>query len=269
MIEAVLAFLFGLLIGSFLNVCVYRLPRDLSIVRPRSYCPACEHRIAWSDNIPLVSYVLLKGRCRHCGARIPLRYPAVELLTAVLFAVFVAVLGPTLEALKDCLFTALLVGLLFADFEQRILPDEFTLGGLGAGLVLAWFVPVNDGLISMFLSFIGAQPDPRRLSVVEAVLGASIPAGFLWLAGLLFEQIRQKEGLGFGDVKMVAMMGAFLGLRGTLLTLVAGSLAGSVLGLAWILIRRKEVGSYELPFGTFLGAAAIGVSLLRLLPAWR
>ena len=136
MLEAALAGLFGLLIGSFLNVCIYRLPRDLSVVRPRSYCPQCEKPIAWFDNIPLVSYLMLGRRCRHCRQPIPVRYPIVEALTAVLFFVFVAALGPKLAALKFCLFAALLVGMIFSDFEELILPDEFTLGGCKAvGLV--------------------------------------------------------------------------------------------------------------------------------------
>src|ERR1039458_9901222 len=146
MTAAILAFLFGLLIGSFLNVCIYRWPRDLSVVRPRSHCPSCEKTIAWYDNIPLLSYALLGGRCRHCRARISPRYPVVELLTGALFFVFVWRLGPSLAAVKFCLLSALLVGLTFSDLEARILPDEFTLGGMAAGLVLAWFVPVNDDI---------------------------------------------------------------------------------------------------------------------------
>src|SRR4029077_9090137 len=127
MIEAALAFLFGLLIGSFLNVCIYRLPRDLSVVRPRSHCPYCEHMIAGYDNIPLFSFLILRGKCRHCGAKIPWRYPLVELCTGVLFALVVAALGLTLPALKYCIYGAILIDLIATDLEERILPDEFTL----------------------------------------------------------------------------------------------------------------------------------------------
>jgi leader peptidase (prepilin peptidase)/N-methyltransferase len=144
MLESVVAIIAGLLIGSFLNVCIYRMPRDLSVVRPRSFCPACERPIAWYDNIPVLSYFILRGRCRHCQARIPVRYLIVEMLTAVLFFVIVAALGATAVAAKLCLLVALLVGLTFADLEERILPDEFTLGGTAVGLVLAWFIPVDD-----------------------------------------------------------------------------------------------------------------------------
>ena len=255
-----LAFLFGLLIGSFLNVCIYRMPRDLSVVRPRSYCPACAHPIAWYDNVPLLSYLLLRGRCRHCKAAISLRYPVVELLTGALFLLYVWRLGPILPAVKFCIYGAALVALIFADLEARILPDEFTLGGVAAGLVLAWFVPVKDGTAEGLLWLAGTRWSERWISVAEAVLGAAVPTLFLWLGGWLYLKLRHREGLGLGDVKLIAMVGAFLGLRGALLTLIAGSLAGSLIGYAYIRITHKDPATYELPFGTFLGAAAIAVS---------
>jgi leader peptidase (prepilin peptidase)/N-methyltransferase len=261
LLEACLALLFGLLIGSFLNVCIYRMPRDLSVVRPRSYCPACQHPIAWYDNIPLLSFVILGGRCRHCKAAIPLRYPLVELLTGLLFLVYVWRLGATPAALKFCLYGALLIGLIFADLEERILPDEFTLGGLAAGLVCAWFIPVGDDIAHNLLWLAGAHWSNRAASLAEAALGAALPALFLWLGGRLYFKLRHREGLGLGDVKLVCMVGAFLGLRGTLLTLIVGSLAGSVIGYSYIRIARKDPATYELPFGTFLGAGAIAVSL--------
>jgi leader peptidase (prepilin peptidase)/N-methyltransferase len=261
MLESLFAIVAGLLIGSFLNVCIYRMPRDLSVVRPRSFCPACEHPIAWYDNIPVVSYFLLRRRCRHCGQPIPARYPVVELLTAVLFFAIVHALGVNALAAKLCLLVALLVGLTFADLEARILPDEFTLGGTAAGLVLAWFVPVDDGIAHLLLGIGGIHLGPRPGSVAESLLGAVGPAGFLWLGGFLFEKIRHKEGLGLGDVKMMAMVGAFLGLRATLLTIILGSVAGSVIGLIYIRLTRQDAGTYQLPFGTFLGFAGMFVAL--------
>ncbi len=262
--EAVGALLCGFLIGSFLNVCIYRMPRDLSIVRPRSYCPICDHPIAWYDNVPVLSYFILRGRCRYCGSAISWRYPVVEVLSGALFFFIVFEAGVTLAALKACALVAMLVALAFADLESRILPDEFTLGGLVLGLILAWFIPVEDFVARAFLSLYNLVLSPRWASVVEAALGAVLPAGFLWLSGFLFEKIRRKEGLGLGDVKMVAMMGAFLGLRGCLLALVAGSLLGSVVGLAYIFLTRKDASSYELPFGTFLAVAGIGAALYLL-----
>ena len=258
---SVIAFLFGLIIGSFLNVCVYRLPRDLSVVKPRSFCPGCEKQIAWYDNIPVLSYFLLGRKCRHCGAGISFRYPLVELLTGLLFFLIVLALGPKAVAIKLCVLSALLVGLTFTDLDALILPDELTLGGTAIGLLFAWFVPVDDVVARILLNVAGFHPDPRWVSVAESGLGAALPAGFLGLGGWLFEKIRHKEGLGLGDVKMMAMVGAFLGLRAALLTLVVGSIAGSVIGLIYIYATRKDASTYELPFGSFLGFAGILVAL--------
>jgi leader peptidase (prepilin peptidase)/N-methyltransferase len=261
MTAALLAFLFGLLIGSFLNVCIYRWPRDLSVVRPRSHCPACQKTIAWYDNIPLLSYALLGGRCRHCRARIGIRYPVVELLTGLLFANAVRTLGPTVLGLKMCVFAALLTALLFCDLEERILPDELTLGGALAGLAFAGFAPTPD-ITAQALSWIfGANLTGRADWLAESALGAVLPAAFLWTGGWLYEKVRHRQGLGFGDVKFMVMVGAFLGLNGALLTLLLGSLGGSILGYAYMRIAHKDPVAYELPFGTFLSAAAIVVGM--------
>ncbi len=251
--EALLAGLFGLLIGSFLNVCIHRWPRDLSVVRPRSFCPACEKPVAWFDNLPIVSYALLRGKCRHCRAAIDWRYPLVEALTAAAFFWFVWHLGPTIAAAKYCVFSAILIALTFADLETRLLPDELTIGGAVIGVVFAFFTPVIDSSVHLMAALAGFSPGPRTLSVGESLFAAIVPAGILWLTGYLFEKIRHREGLGFGDVKMMAMMGAFLGTRASLFALVAGSLLGSIVGLAYIWITRKKASEYELPFGVFLG----------------
>lgn len=261
MIEAAIALLFGLLIGSFLNVCIYRWPEDLSVVRPRSYCPACKAPIAWYDNVPLASFVVLRGRCRACKKSISWRYPLVEALTGALFFVFVLLLGPTAAAVKYCVLSALLVGLAFADLEARILPDEFTLGGTAVGLIFAWFAPIKGDIAGELLWLAGARWNAQWTSLGVAVLGAAIPCFFLWLAGWLYLKIRHREGLGLGDVKLIAMMGAFLGLDGALLTLIAGSLAGSLIGYGYIRITRQDPATYELPFGTFLALAGIAVAL--------
>lgn len=257
MLEAVIAFAAGLLIGSFLNVCIYRLPRDMSVVRPRSHCPGCERTIAWYDNIPVASYLSLGGRCRHCGARIPLRYPLVELATGALFAWAVLALGPTPEALKACIFAAILVTLVATDIEEMILPDEFTLGGLAVGLILAWLIPMNPAISTLFARGI---EDVRWLSLIDAAIGAGVSSGALLLVAKLYEWIRRREGMGLGDVKMIAMIGAFLGLQGALLTLIAGSMIGGVGGLIFILLTGKDASTFQMPFGAFLGAAALAVS---------
>ncbi len=255
--EALLAAGFGLLIGSFLNVCIYRWPRDLSVVRPRSRCPGCETPIAWYDNIPVFSFVALGGKCRKCRTPISLRYPLVEVMTAAFFGWFAYRLGMTPEAARWCVFCAILITLGFADAETRILPDEFTLGGIAAGLAFAVMTAVPDFSAHELAAVFGLTLPERLLSLGEALLGAVIPAGSLWLGGYFFEKFRHKEGLGLGDVKMTAMMGAFLGLRGGLATLAIGSTLGSVIGLAYIAIAKKDAGSYELPLGAFLAAGGL------------
>jgi leader peptidase (prepilin peptidase)/N-methyltransferase len=260
MMEASIALLFGLLIGSFLNVCIYRWPLDLSVVKPRSHCTRCERTIAWYDNIPLLSFVVLGGQCRYCHARISFRYPVVELATGLLFFYWVFTIGLTLLAAKMCIFTAMLVALVFCDFEERILPDEFTLGGTLVGLVLAAFVPVPDATATMLLWLVGVNPPERVRWVLESAMGAGLPAFFLWGGGWLYQKVRHREGLGLGDVKLIATVGAFLGMRNALATLIIGSVSGSILGYAYIKFTHKDASTYELPFGTFLGLAALLVA---------
>jgi leader peptidase (prepilin peptidase)/N-methyltransferase len=259
MIEIALAFLAGLLIGSFLNVCVFRLPRDLSVMKPaRSFCPFCEETIAWYDNIPVLSYILLRAKCRRCGAHIPLRYPVVELSTGAAFGICVKAFGVTPSALKYALFSAIMIALIASDFEERILPDEFTVGGGVLGLIVAWFVPLR-GEFALFV--VPYAFGPRWVSVGEALIGAAVSSGSIWFAGWLYEKVRHREGLGFGDVKMIFMIGAFLGLPGALLTLIAASLVGAVGGLVFIHFSGKDASTYELPFGSFLGVAGLAIAV--------
>jgi len=251
---AALATLFGLLIGSFLNVCVYRLPRDLSVVTPRSFCIECEKTIAWYDNIPVLSYFILNAKCRYCKAPISWRYPALELLTGLLFLASVLRLGITPDAAKLCVFCALLAGLFFMDLEERILADELTIGGMIFGFILSLFLPMPK-----FVGHFILPHDWREsyLSLGESLIGGLGPAIVLWGIGEIYFHLRGREGLGFGDVKMIGMIGAFYGLQGALLTLIVGSLAGSVFGLIYILWAGKDAKSYELPFGSFLAIAAL------------
>jgi leader peptidase (prepilin peptidase)/N-methyltransferase len=261
--QALLALLFGLLIGSFLNVCIHRWPRGRSVVKPRSHCVRCRKPIAWYDNIPVISYLLLRGRCRYCGRHISVRYPTVELLTGILFFCFVWKLGLTAEAYKMCVFAAILIALVFTDLEKLILPDELTLGGTLIGLGFSAFVFLKDdysalGLLSMMRFNLSTE---RAQSIGTAVMGALLPAFFLWFGGWLYLKLRHREGLGLGDVKLLMMIGAFLGLQGALTTLLAGSLAGSVISLAYIKIAKKDAATYQLPFGTFLGLAALALTV--------
>ena len=254
--QAALAGLFGLLIGSFLNVCIYRWPRDLSVVAPRSRCPACEAPIAWYDNIPVLSWLMLRARCRGCGNRISVRYPMVELLTGACFF-WLCRDGLTPPALKFCVFAAMLIGLVFSDLETLLLPDQLTAGGFLIGFVFSFFVPIPDSLFSLLAGLFGLETGPGPAALGESALGGLLPAAVFWFLGWVFEKLRHKEGLGFGDVKMIAMIGAFLGLRGALLSIVLASVTGSLVGLGWIVITRKDAATYQLPFGAFLGAGAL------------
>lgn len=260
--EPWMAFLLGLLVGSFLNVCIYRLPLELSIWKPaRSFCPACGATIAWYDNIPVVSYLVLRGRCRQCGAVIPWRYPATELLTAVLFATVASLGLPGIYTAKLLVFMAIMVTLVFTDLEERFLPDAFTLGGAVVGLLFAWFAPLQQGA---FVFFFANRWGERQASLVEAAVAAVFLSGALYILGELYYWLRKREGLGLGDVKMLATLGAFLGLQGALLSLAAASLVGCVAGLIYMAWNKKDFASYELPLGTFLGLAAIGLAFYIL-----
>jgi leader peptidase (prepilin peptidase)/N-methyltransferase len=256
MIEAVIALLFGLLIGSFLNVCIYRWPRDLSVVRPRSHCPACQAPIAWYDNVPLVSYAILGARCRHCHVRISPRYPLVELLTGGMFFLLIYRYGVTPLACKMCVFSAMLVALFFTDLEQHILPDEFTVWGTVLGLVFALFAPTPD-MMRLALGIVGLGSQGWITNLVAAAVAGGLPAGMLWFAGWMYSNVRHREGVGLGDVKMVALLGCYLGLEGGMVTLVLGSILGSVIGFTYIKATGKDTSTYELPFGSFLSAAGL------------
>jgi leader peptidase (prepilin peptidase) / N-methyltransferase len=261
-IEAILALVFGLLLGSFLNVCIHRWPRGRSVIRPRSHCVRCRKTIAWYDNIPVLSWLLLRGKCRHCGRAISPRYPLVESLTGLVFFFFVFTLGPGLLAVKMCAFAGMLLALVFCDLEKRLLPDEFTLGGTLAGFAFALFVPTPDRTGQALLWIFGVNlSEGRTLWLAESVMGAVVPSFFLWAGGWLYEKLRHREGLGLGDVKLIAMVGSFLGLQGALLSLVAGSMAGSLLGYGYIRATGKDAATFPLPFGSFLGGAALAAAL--------
>ncbi len=251
------AFLLGLVIGSFLNVCILRIPADKSIVLPASSCPKCGKAIAPWDNIPVLSWIFLGGKCRNCKTKISAMYPAVELLTGVLFLACLLVFGLTVDALKWAVFAALLVVLTITDLRERILPDEVNFFGLGAGLVFSLFTaPIDGTALWLARRWFDFPPPQMALSFADAVLGAVAGSGLLWLVAEGYFRIRGREGMGLGDVKMMAAVGAFLGLKRTMLTVLMGSLLGSVIGIALIAISKKG-RDYELPFGTFLGAGAL------------
>ncbi len=257
-LPALLATLAGLLIGSFLNVCIYRIPRDLSVVKPRSYCPECLTPIAAYDNIPIFSFLLLRGRCRKCGHAIGTRYVAVEIGTALLFGSIVWRYGWSVVALKWLSFVSLQIILFCTDLEVRILPDEFTLGGSILGLVFAAFVPVPGELGPLLVGGAGGVAP----SLLNAALGSIVLAGPLWLLGIVYGKLRRRDALGLGDVKLLAALGSFLGPGITFQVLMAGAIAGSIVGVGWAVWTRRQLATLELPLGSFLCAAAVLVPFL-------
>jgi len=238
-LELTIVSLVGLAIGSFLNVVIHRLPRHESLVSPGSRCPSCGYQLRAIDNVPVLSYLLLAGRCRRCRTRISVRYPIVEAATAILFVLHYLVFGWTPLLAVRLLFSAALVALFAIDLEHRLLPDVITLPGIVVGLLASLFLP--PGLRDALIGMIGG-------------------GGVLWLIGEAYYRYAGEEGMGGGDVKMLAMIGAFLGWQLVLITLVFSSIAGAVIGLIVIALRRGDM-KYALPYGTFLAIAAVIASL--------
>ncbi len=246
----VMAILFGLVIGSFLNVVIARLPKRRSLVRPASSCPKCGSVLRWYDNIPVVSYLLLlRGKCRGCHAPISVRYPVVELLTALLFLTVTLKFGPSLLlVVRDWPFVAILVAITFIDLETRLIPDPLSLGGLVLGLATSYFTP--------------------GLGIVSSVFGAALGFGLFYGIAWYYQWRTGRAGMGGGDIKFLAMLGAFLGPIGVVTTVFVSSVLGTVIGMtyAWI-TRKKEGGSgslmkVSLPFGPFLVLGALYAYLL-------
>jgi leader peptidase (prepilin peptidase)/N-methyltransferase len=261
-------FIFGLLIGSFLNVVIHRLPRGESIVLPSSHCPVCNAEIKWYDNIPVISYlILLRGRCRNCRARISPLYPSVEMLVATLYLVLflahreqISVDGIWLPLVADIAFVSLIVPLVFIDLRHKLLPNKITYPGMVALLVLRAIAP-DAWIIARTPKLFGAGGVPDwAVSLFASVLGALVGGGSLWLVREVYYRLRRVEGMGLGDVKMMLMVGAFLGWQLTLLTVFIGSLLGSLVGILLIAFRGGSM-KMQIPFGVFLGPAAI-ISLL-------
>jgi len=250
-------FLYGLVVGSFLNVCIHRLPRHESVIRPRSRCPQCGEPIAAYDNVPLLSYLFLRGRCRHCAARISPLYFFIELATGLLALYLYSLFGLTAAFAKAATLGAALLVLTVTDWRERLLPDWVTFPGMAAGLVFSQIIPIEDGAGRFFIRLLGMDRIPVRLdSLLDSLLGAILGAGLLYLLGEVYFRLRGREGMGFGDVKMMAMVGFFVGPQIALVTIFLGAAAGSILGLAFIAASGKS-SAYELPFGSFLGVAAM------------
>jgi leader peptidase (prepilin peptidase) / N-methyltransferase len=265
-------FVVGLAFGSFLNVCISRIPRGRSVVSPPSHCPRCDAGLRWLDNIPLLSWLVLRGRCRNCGERISLRYPTVEFLTALLFVACYAAFGPTWLTFKSCVFVFLLIGLIFMDAEAGLLPREFTYTGILLGLVFSWIAFTDSGATAFLLRlFARPVPSEHLLSLLDATLGGLAGAGFFYLAWALYYLVRKTHGLGFGDIALMGMSGTFLGLKMIVLVIALAPVT-SVFYIAFLFLREafkpaeqlsKENDiaptflGREIPFGVFLGACSL------------
>ncbi len=235
LIPEILMIIIGLILGSFLNVVIYRLPRGLSIVKPGSYCTSCNSPIKWFDNIPVISFVILGGKCRNCKKPISLRYPSVEIITAITLLLVYKKFYFSFQFFGSLIFSLSLIALAFIDLEHKILPDKITISG---------FV--------FFLFYSLSNPSKK---IWDSLGGALIGAGSLLLIYLLYYLIRKEEGLGLGDVKMMLMVGVFLGVGRTFLTLIIASFLGSIAGLVIAIIMKKGM-KYALPFGIFLSIGA-------------
>jgi leader peptidase (prepilin peptidase)/N-methyltransferase len=245
------AAVFGAMLGSFLNVCVYRLPRNESVVRPASHCPGCGRPIAWYDNVPILSFLLLRGRCRHCGARISPQYVLVEVAGALIWGGAAWWFGPSLPAVRSAVLATLALGIALTDARHFVIPDEFSLGGLGLGLGLS-FAPGGLGPVG---ALVGAVVGFALLWVVKAAGDWALRRGLIRGEELsqVLEEGERPTTLGLGDLKMMAMVGSFVGWKGVLLTAFLGSLAGVVVFLPLVLLKRRA----PVPFGVFLAVGAV------------
>jgi len=255
--ELFIALLFGLVIGSFLNVVILRLPQGISVSTPRSHCPQCKRLISWYDNVPILSYIILGGRCRRCKKKFSARYPFIEAITGLVSVLLFLKFGLTVSWGIYLAFSSAMIVLAFIDLDHRILPDVITLNGIWIGILTSVYFAEPSPLVTRLFRIAGVEvTNPHLIALATSILGAGVGAGLLWGVAEAFLRLRGIEGMGFGDVKMMAMVGAFLGAPLALLTIMLGSLLGSVVGIIFIKMASKT-REYELPFGTFLSFAGI------------
>lgn len=233
---SIFIFFLGAVIGSFLNVCIYRIPLGESIMFPPSFCPECKNKIKSYDNIPIVGYLLLSGRCRSCNVSISPQEPFIEALSGFFAVLVFYKFGATTDALLYFLFISVLIIIAFIDLRHQIIPDELTLSGIIVGLGSSFFL--------------------KDLTFLDSLLGILGGGGALFLVSYMYEKVRGIEGMGGGDIKLVSMLGAFLGWKAVILTIFIGSFIGAVIGLVIMLIENKDL-KYAVPFGPFLAAGAV------------
>ncbi len=254
------ALIFGLVIGSFLNVCIVRLPRGRSIAKPPSHCPRCKESIRFYDNIPIISFLMLRGRCRRCGEPISWRYPAVELMNGLFSVWIIRELGFGGEALLVMALCSALIVVTFIDYDHQIIPDVITLPGMLVGLSLAPFFmyPLTDPL-PFHLGSLLPHTGPYLTAFLNSLIGLFLGGAPLFAIGWIWEKLRHVEAMGGGDVKLMGMVGSFLGWKGALLTIMLGALAGSVVGILLIVLKRHKMEKV-IPFGPFLAAGAVAAT---------
>jgi len=235
-IYALFALVFGMVAGSFLNVCICRMPKDESVVSPPSHCPRCSYQIKWYDNIPLLSYLLLRGKCRGCGTHISLQYPLVELINGILTLLLFLRFGLTLDFAALFLFCSALVVITFIDIEHQIIPDEISLPGIVIGFALSFYLNGHGWL--------------------DSIIGILLGGGTLYLVAFGYHRLTGKEGMGGGDIKLLAMMGAFLGWKAVPFIIFTSSLTGSLVGVSIMLLKKKD-SKLAIPFGPYLAFGAL------------
>ncbi len=243
------SFIFGAVVGSFLNVCIYRIPDNESIIKPLSRCPHCKKPIRFYDNIPIISFLILKGKCRDCGQKISWRYPLVELITGLLALLLFIKLGLSLQFLAAFVFTAVLIIITFIDLDHQIIPDVLTLPGIPIFLLAGIFI--------------------MGVPWHEALIGVLAGGGVLFAIAFVYEKMTKREGMGGGDIKLLGMIGGFFGWKALIFILLMSSLAGAIIGIALMIIKKQDM-KYAVPFGPFLAAAAVayifwGEEFMRLL----
>ncbi|MEI6891922.1 MAG: prepilin peptidase [Pontiella sp.] len=239
-----MVFLLGACLGSFLNVCIYRIPAELSVVKPCSRCPKCMTDLSWKDNIPIFGWIFLAGKCRYCKAPVSTRYPCIELLTALLFVAVWLVYPYQLIVVP---YGLLIFGLIFGsmvDFDEMWIPDRVTIGGEIVGPILSFMIPALHGT------------DVRMESLIASLIGLAVGFGSLWLVGLIGKLLLKKDAMGFGDVKLLGCIGAFLGWESIIFIVFVSSLLGALVGVGFIVARNKEWQS-KIPFGPYISLAAI------------
>lgn len=235
-IEIILIFILGLIVGSFSNVCIYRIPRNESIIFPASHCPKCRSNISLKDNIPLISYILLKGRCRNCKSKISIRYPVVELLTGLIYLIIYLIYGLSIQSLIYIILSSALIIIAFIDLNEQIVPDVISLPGIVIGFIISFFV--------------------SYISFINSALGVIVGGGIILVIGLAGSVIFKKEAMGGGDVKLAAMIGAFLGWRYIIISLFLGFFLGAVVGIILILSKIKNRED-TVPFGPFIALGSM------------